>query len=110
MHFLSSPPRISEPPELRSAAINNLRFIRDTMEGASAFTAVPGRAMVIVGFTALATSVITAQQTSSVEWFRAWLIEGGLAVAIVCLGMALKVRRQGQERTSRPGRKLVASL
>jgi len=110
MHFLSSPPRISEPPELRSAAINNLRFIRDTMEGASAFTAVPGCAMVIVGFTALATSVITAQQTSSVEWFRTWITEAGLAVAIASLGMALKVRRQGKALTSRPGRKFVTNL
>src|SRR5437867_3601138 len=99
----------SEPPQLHSAAINNLRFIRDTMEGASAFTAVPGWAMVIVGFTALATSMITAQQASSLEWVRTWIVEAALALAIASGGMALKIRRQGKALTSRPGRKFVTN-
>src|SRR6058998_3700891 len=100
----------SEPPQLHSAAISNLRFIRDTMEGASSFTAVPGWAMVIVGLTALATSAITAQQMSNAEWVRTWIAEAALAVAIASVGMILKVHRQGKALTSRPGRKFVTNL
>ncbi|HEY3116272.1 MAG TPA: hypothetical protein VGK54_05980 [Chloroflexota bacterium] len=110
MQIVNPRPEPSEPPQLHSAAINNLRFIRDTMEGASAFTAVPGWAMVIVGLTALATSAITAQQASSAEWVRTWIGEAALAVAIASVGMILKVRRQGKALTSRPGRKFVTNL
>ena len=51
-----------EPIRLPARADDNLRFIRDTMERASTFTAVPGAGGVAMGVTALLAAAI--------EWSR----------------------------------------
>jgi hypothetical protein len=106
---LSPEPGSPEPRYLHAAAIDNLRFIRDTMEGASSFTAVSGWAMVVVGLTALATSAITASMPNSM-WIRTWIAEASLAVAISIVGLLAKTRRLGKPLMSRPGRKFVTGL
>ncbi len=50
-------PLISEPIGLHTQAMDNLRFIRSTMESAGSFTAVPGRGGVVMGVTALVAAV-----------------------------------------------------
>ena len=54
----------SEPTALGDKAMEDLRFIRRTMEHGSAFTAVPGWGGVGMGASALLATVLAARQSS----------------------------------------------
>ena len=91
-------------------AVENLRFIRETMEHSARFTAVPGRGMVIMGITALVAAVVAAAQSSSDAWFITWKVEAGIALAIGTASMAQKMRASGASLKSPPARKFVLGL
>ena len=110
MAVLNRAPDPAEPPQLHAVAIDNLRFIRDTIEGASSFTAVPGFGMVAIGLTALATAAIADRQLSDAGWIRTWIAEAVLAVVIGAAGTVLKARHQGKPLVSPPGRRFAAGL
>ena len=95
---------------MHSHAIDNLRYIRETMERAGSFTAVPGWGGVAMGVTALTASFIAAHQTSTGAWLATWMIEGALAVTIGILTMWRKASRAGLSMLSAPGRKFVFSF
>jgi hypothetical protein len=97
-------------PEVIPGAIEDLRFIRDTMERSAAFTAVSGWGQVLLGFTALAAAWLAAQQSSPFGWLRVWLSEGLLAVAIGLLACTWKANRRGLPLFSGPARKVALSL
>jgi hypothetical protein len=63
-------------------AIENLRFIRETMERSASFTAVPGWGGVAVGLSAVAAAVIGGRQAADQAWLSVWLGEGVLAFAV----------------------------
>jgi len=90
--------------------IDDLRFIRDTMERSSAFTAVSGWGQVILGITALAAAWFAARQLSAFAWLRVWLGEGVLAVTIALLSIVWKANRRGLPVFSGPGRKVAFGL
>lgn len=91
-------------------AMDNLRFIRQTMECASAFTAVPGWGMAAMGLTALAAAFVASRQASVRAWLDIWLAEGALAVAIGAWSMYRKAKASGIPLWSAPGRKFAFSL
>ena len=83
------------PSALHDYAVDNLRYIREAMERASAFTSIPGWGGVVIGATALVTTAIAEPMTafSPRRWLTAWLIEAAVAAAIGALSMWAKARR-----------------
>ena len=98
------------PVEIHSHAIANLRFIRDTMERASAFTAVPGRGGMAMGATALAASWIGAQQQTANAWLAVWLAEMVIALGIGAFATVRKARRTDASLASAPARKFALAF
>ena len=86
------PPR---PEPIHAHAADNLRFIRDAMTRASAFTAVPGWGGVAMGVTAVAAAAISGPPDNSLRWVTVWFGEALVASAIALPTMAWKARRSG---------------
>lgn len=99
--------RSQDDVPLQDRAAENLRFIRDTMERAHAFTGVPGWGGVAMGGTALVAAWIASQQTTVERWLITWLVEGWLAFAIGGLAMVRKAAAGDTPLTSKPGRRFV---
>jgi hypothetical protein len=72
--------------------MDNLRFIRETMEQAGAFTAVPGWGGVAMGVTALGAAAIAAIQPTTDAWLAVWVGEAILGAVIAGLTMLRKSR------------------
>ncbi len=113
MSFVRSLPTPSptEIPALHERAEDNLRFIRQTMEGAARFTAVPGWGGMIMGATALLAAFVSAVYRSSIEnWLAMWFAEAVLALIIAAWAMKRKARRAGVPLLNNPGRKFALSF
>lgn len=104
------PPSMASPQPLADRALDNLRFIRATMERAGSFTAVPGRGMVAIGLTALAAAVIAARQPSTLNGLVTWLVEAMLALAIGGWTMVRKSRAANDPILTGPGRRFGLSF
>jgi len=105
-HRSSQTEDIAGPPN----PVEDLRFIRDTMERSAAFTAVSGWGQVVLGFTAIGAMVLAAHQTSSFAWLRVWLAEALLAFAIGVIACSWKANRRGLPLFSGPARKAALGL
>src|SRR5438874_890825 len=73
---------LSEPPTLQAHAMDELRYIRQAMERAGSFTAVPGWGGVLMGVTALGAALVASRQLTPAAWITTWLEEVALAVFI----------------------------
>src|SRR6267378_4043552 len=93
---------MTAPRPLRDRALDNLNFIRSTMERAGSFTAVPGWGMVVLGVTALAASAIAGSLpvapvygTSQSGWLWVWMFEALLGAGIGVAALLYKALRAG---------------
>ena len=98
------------PPALHDRAMDNLRFIRETMERASSFTAVPGWGQVGIGVTALFAALVASQQETFVAWFVVWMVEAVVSAAIAGWTMYRTAHASDTSLLSHPGRKLILNL
>jgi hypothetical protein len=103
------PPSSSDPPALHARAMDNLTFIRETMERATAFTAVPGWGGVAMGSVALVAAAAAETRLTPVEWLATWLGASVLALTIGGWSMSRKARRAGTTVFSYSGRRFVLS-
>jgi hypothetical protein len=100
-------PRPLDPVAIDDRARDNLRYIRETMERAASFTAVPGWGGVAIGITALGAAGIASQQSSPSDWLLTWVVEAAVAISIAIWTTISKARAAGTPLFSGPGRRFV---
>lgn len=112
--LMTAPQRIprtsGDAPALHARAMDNLSFIRETMERATAFTAVPGWGGVAMGVTAFAAGAIAWARPTPLDWLLTWLGAAVVALTIGGLAMRAKARRAGTPVLSYSGRRFVLSF
>jgi hypothetical protein len=102
--------REDAPFALHERAMEDLRFIRETMERAGSFTAVPGWGGVAIGVTALVAALAASRQPSPGGWLAVWLGAAAVAAMIAASTLALKAHRARVSLRTGPGRKFVLSF
>jgi hypothetical protein len=90
--------------------MDNLAFIRNTMEAAGAFTAVSGWGMVAIGVLAIIVSAASSLQDTASGALDIWLALAVLSPSIMVWAMVRKARAAKMPLLSGPGRKFVLSF
>jgi hypothetical protein len=101
------PDTADAPPPLHERAMDNLHFIRATMERATALTAVSGWGIAGCGAIGLAAAGIAHRQATPGGWLACWLAAVPAAVAVSALAAVWKARRTGLPALATPTRKLL---
>ena len=76
-------------------AVDDLRFIRATMERAAGLTAIPGWGLVCIGATAVIAAALAMRTANDTAWLGTWLTESVLAIGLGTAAMAFKARASG---------------
>src|SRR5436305_5888829 len=103
-------PQPPEPPALHARAMDNLAFIRNTMEAAGSFTAVSGWGMVAVGCLAVIASVLAIIEPDVTRSLIIWLAAAVLAPAVMLWAIVRKAELAKMPLLSGPGRKFLLSF
>jgi hypothetical protein len=103
-------PAAREPIGLHKQAMDNLRFIRNAMESAGSFTAVPGVGGMLMGATAIIAAFAAHLSESPRAWLAIWSGEAGLAVVIGLAFSWRKAVRNGTSLLSRAFRRFVLAM
>jgi len=90
--------------------MDNLRFIRSTMERAGSFTAVPGKGGVAMGSIALPAAWIAHAQADLRQWILVWVAAAVVASVIGVVTMNAKATAAGTPLLTAPGRKFIMSF
>ena len=106
----SARPIRTEPVALHDRAMDNLRFIRETMESAASFTAVSGWGEVAIGVTALVAAGVASRAATPEAWLGVWLAEAALSLLIAGWAMYRKASAAKLDLLSSPARKFALSF
>jgi hypothetical protein len=90
-------------------AAEHLRFIRETMASAGAFTAVSGRGTVAMGVIACLAAPLAAGRQSEVGWLATWLVAAAVGLFVGGLAIRRKARQAGALLFSGSGRRFMLS-
>ena len=108
---MASPPLSrNTPAALGDRALDNLSYIRETMERATAFTGVPGWGGVAMGVTALAAAALAARQPTARGWLAVWLAEAVVAFLIGAWSLGRKSLAVQGSGLTRPARRFLLSF
>ncbi len=99
--------RPNQPINIGDRALDNLKFIRETMERSTVFTSVPGYGGILMGATAIVAAYIAYSQASIRDSLTVWLTEAVLAFFIGLLAMWQKTKLSKTSLFSTPARKLL---
>ena len=92
---------------LHTRALDDLRYIRETMESASAFTGVSGWGQIATGVIALAAAVLSRGLRPGPMWLGEWLVAAALAVVVGVTSSIWKGRRAQEPFIFAPLRKFA---
>ncbi|MGH7730778.1 MAG: hypothetical protein ACRENJ_05940 [Candidatus Eiseniibacteriota bacterium] len=101
------PKERARPLPLHGQAIEDLRYIRRTMERAGAFTAISGWGLVVSGVTALGAAFLAARQPTAAAWLGTWVAEALLALIVGLWTSSRKARAARVPLMNGPGRMFV---
>lgn len=110
---MSRPLRVDRPDtpvSLHERAMEDLRFIRRTMERSGSFTAVPGWGGVAIGAVALPAAWLASLQPTPQRWLAVWMATAVVAAVIAAVTLSLKAKRFGAPLATGPGRKFLMSF
>jgi hypothetical protein len=97
-----------EPARIEDHALSNLRYIREAMERASAFTSIPGWGGVWIGVTAIAATFLARNATGR-DFLMVWLGEAAIAGLIAGATMFHKAARANVSFRGGPARRFFVS-
>lgn len=109
MAFAQRARMVDQTVPIDRRAADNLRFIRDTMERAASFTAVPGWGGAAIGITAFIAGALASGHVPR-QQFYFWLAEAGLALLIGYLAVRSKSKRLELSLRSRAARRALLSF
>lgn len=99
-----------ESPEMHVRAMDNLRFIRETMERAGSFTAISGWGVAAIGVIALVAGVVASLQSTPRAWIAVWLVDAAVSVVIAASTIGAKAAALRIPLLSEPARKFFLSF
>ena len=97
-------------PSLQGRAIDDLRFIRETMENAAAFTAVSGWGMVAVGAIAFGAAAVAVTQRTVRGQLLVWFAAAAVSIAVSTYAIWRKAKRANAPLFHGAGRKFLLSF
>jgi len=84
-----------QPTSIDSGAVENLRYIRSTIEAAHTFTTVPGKGCIAMGVTALIAVGLEALPGLAPHWLAVWVGAAFVACSAALWFMEQKAHAQG---------------